>query len=188
MESGANELKYLTYILSLLIGFFSLLVGFFTFQINKQKVNDEWLKSFNELHQSFWQEPDFAMIRAFIANNDEYIKLEKILIKHMGKSKAVTSSEYSSLEQLDKFFNFLLRAREVAKKLHKSELWKNLYFQYWMDEIALSERHYLWIYFNNFYQEDAVLSLLPEIPEEKFQSFKQECAKIQTRHCHFRKR
>jgi hypothetical protein len=55
---------------------------------------------------------------------------------------------YPNLEKVDKFFNFLIRAREVSKELEgHRDLWERVLFQYWLDTIVTAKRHLLWVYY-----------------------------------------
>lgn len=78
---------------------------------------------------------------------------------------------------MDKFFNFLLRAREVADELggHR-DLWERIYFQYWMNDIIRLRRHQLWIYFTKFYEGNAA-SLPITLAPGDLEEFEKECAK-----------
>ena len=79
---------------------------------------------------------------------------------------------------MDKFFNFLIRAREVSKDLgsHR-ELWERVLFQYWLDTIVTATRHSLWLY----YTRSLTLNFPPRsarIDPGVLRRFEADCAAI----------
>src|SRR5262245_30287910 len=88
----------------------TILVALFGLFLNFKQRQDSWVRSFNELHQAFWQDGDFEKVRAWIANDQEYSKLDPILQKRFSGRGKLSGEEYKELERLDKFFNLLLRA------------------------------------------------------------------------------
>jgi hypothetical protein len=114
----------------------------------KRQRDDAWFHAFNSLHESFWNDDDLKYLRACIANDASYAGLEPILKKHLQGRDRLSEDEYPKLEKVDKFFNFLIRAREVSKELgsHR-ELWERVLFQYWLDTIVTAKRHWLWLYY-----------------------------------------
>ncbi|MDP2209428.1 MAG: hypothetical protein Q8K98_11775 [Bacteroidota bacterium] len=139
-------------IVQCIIGIASIAIAYYVYKLEKQKRLDAWYKTFNELHQYFWNDADFTDVRSIIANNDKYNEIDIILKKRLAEIKNITQIEYKALEKMDKFFNFMLRAHEVTKELRQDKnLWRYLYFHYWINEIINAKRYSLYKYYERFY-------------------------------------
>jgi hypothetical protein len=161
-------------------GIASALVALFVYFLYRTQRKESWLKYFNELHQFFWTDEDFKTVRSWLASDVKYEKeLKNILEKRLKGRDYVSIEEYISLDKLDKFFNFLVRAKEVNPEFKKQrELWERLYFQYWFNEIALADRKYLWLYYQDNYKlVHKILFLEPnvDLSIDKMNSFINGC-------------
>src|SRR6185369_2119085 len=162
-----------------LTGVASVAIAIFLARLGVKQRQDAWFKAFNELHHAFWNDGAMATVREWIANDDAYGALDAALMKRLASRADVTAAEYKMLEVLDKFFNFLLRAREVASELESHrDLWGRIYFQFWFDEILLAKRHRLWAYYVRFYRANTEV-LIPSLSAEAIAAFEQEVAAVQ---------
>jgi hypothetical protein len=152
-------------------------IAVFAHRLSHRQRIDTWVRTFTDMHRLFWQDDDFGKVRAWIANDQCYFELEKILCLRLLKDgrSTVSPQGYSSLEKLDKFLNFLLAAHDTTDHISEGErFWDELYFQFWVDEIVRANRHYLWIYWQDYYIEYANL-IPPKVPQHKFEEFKFAC-------------
>lgn len=139
-------------ILQLIIGSASIIIASYVYKLNKQARSDNWYKTFNELHEAFWNDADFAKMREWIINDFEYSKIHEILKRRFFYGNHFDKEEYRDIEVIDKFFNFMLKAQEVGTQLNENDrLWEKLYFNYWVDDIINKERYLLWKYYQIYY-------------------------------------
>lgn len=155
--------------------FIGIAIAWCVYRLDQGQREDSWLRAFNELHQQFWKDRDFATVRAWLANDSAYQELEPTLEERLIARKLTEKIDYGKLEKLDKFFNFLLRTRNVIEQLPKhQDMWKRLYFQFWLDQIVDAGRHHLWIYFKKFYIEHDA-----DLPLRKDKIFTEECRQLE---------
>ena len=176
--SEMTAVQVLAGFLESLTGVASVFIAFFLFRLGKKQRSDSWFRSFNEIHHAFWVDEDFESVRGMIANDERYRELDSVLEKRFKGRDHVSAEEYRTLEAVDKFFNFLLRAREVADELggHR-DLWERIYFQYWVNAIIEIGRHRLWMYFMKYYEENA--AYLPvTVGEEVMEAFRRQCTAL----------
>jgi hypothetical protein len=174
-----KTLEAIAQVLAGFTGVGALMIAYYAFRITRKQRNDSWFQSFNSLHELFWQDADFRLVRSCIANDASYAELESILRNRSQGRDQLSQSEYVHLERLDKFFNFLLRAREVSEELEgHRDLWQRIYFQYWLDSIVIAKRHQLWLYFNTHYKQNVPLLSLTVEPS-LLRQFEAECAALQ---------
>lgn len=109
--------------------------------LERAQRTDSWLRTFRDHHELFWSDEDMATVRSWIACDQAYGELEAVLSKRLTDPRSISAEEYLSLETLDRFFNFLLRARLAYQRGSRSQrLWDQLYLQYWLDEIESRNR------------------------------------------------
>jgi hypothetical protein len=172
-------------ILNAFAGITSAFVALFVYLLYNTQRKETWLKYFNELHQFFWTDEDLKTVRSWLASDAKYEdELKFILEKRLKGRNFVNSGEYVSLDKLDKFFNFLVRAKEVNPEFKKQrELWEHLYFQYWFNEIALADRKHLWLYYlDNYRLVHKILYLEPnaDLSIDKMNTFIAECDRLKS--------
>ena len=102
-----NIYEFSFLILQCIIGTASIVIAIYVFKLNHLRREDSWVKSFNELHNQFWNDDSFKKVRSWIANDNDYQNLEAILIKRLIGRQNVTKIEYEVLDNLDKLFYFL---------------------------------------------------------------------------------
>ena len=100
-----------------LTGVGAIFLAYYAYRLTKRQRDDAWFHAFTTLHESFWNDDDLKYVRACIANDADYAELEPILRKHLHGRNQLSRYEYPNLQKVDKFFNFLIRAREVSKEL-----------------------------------------------------------------------
>jgi hypothetical protein len=148
-------------LLSSLIGLAGgLIAAVLVYKFSRQQARESWLRTYKELHEFFWSDSDFQEIRAWLACNRSYAKIQPILEKRQliakehGLSDSLSEEEYKMLERLDRFLNFLLRVIVINPDFkRRKDLWDKLYFQYWLDQFYHPNRPELRWYFEEFYEE-----------------------------------
>ena len=140
----------LSIVLTAIFGLISSFMAYLAYLLNKQTRTDNFAKSFNELHSQFWNDNDFVEVRSWLANDFGYEQIKPTLIKKNIKDDSLTLTEYTILEKLDKFMNFMVRAEEVGFQLAKKGLWEKLNFKHWI--IRSKERTELWEYYTLHYK------------------------------------
>lgn len=134
-------LQTLTQVLSSLISIFGVLVALFAYRLAARKQTDAWFQALNDFHQYFWDDQDLKQVRTWIANDQAYLYLESIIGKRLKGRINLDEDQYSELEKIDKFFNFIQRVYIVSQQLgNQQELWKRLYFQYWILVLSILDR------------------------------------------------
>lgn len=151
---------------------------------NRQQKRGSWLAVFNDLHRQFWEDDQLARMRARLACDTEYDKLKIVIEKRLKDSVHLKADEYAFLEDLDKFFNFLLRVKVVNPQLGRcSKLWDDLYFQYWINKIYESRRYHIWVYFEAYYRKESIylLNVEPDSANrEQYDQFIARCNQIKS--------
>lgn len=154
LEGSMNEwFEYIVSFMGLAITIATSIRAFHTHRLAKQQRIDAWLRTFQNIHEKFWGDDDFATVREWLACPESYEKNAKeALAARSGSIDARTGLEhYSTLEKIDKFLNLLQRAFAVRQKLDDSKLWDRLFFGFWLAR-ALEEDDLHW-YVRTFYKD-----------------------------------
>ncbi|QDU52949.1 hypothetical protein [Gimesia panareensis] len=153
-----DAIDFFIKILASLAGIAAPVIAWFVFNLNRQKRDDTWFRAFDELHDKFWNDPDFISVRAWIANDAAYERIEEIFKLRQNGRGNITTDQYTQLERFDRFLNFLLRANAVGERLRdRRTLWANLNFGYWVTEMKSSARPKLRDYFIEHYVKRGVI-------------------------------
>lgn len=157
----------LSQILQWLPGVMGALIAWLGYKLSRQQSRESWLRTYKDLHEAFWSDPDFREIRAWLACDAAYSRLCPILSKRRQIDEGVqpalslTEDEYAQLERLDRFLNFLMRVVVVNPEFKRQKsLWTKLYFDYWLAQFGRATRSELTWYLQRFYPDLAVM--LPE--------------------------
>ena len=114
---------------------------------------DTWLENLNHLHSLFWEDADFKKVREWLASDNAYADLQRSIEARFLHPEDMSTSDYGRIELLDKFFNFLIRVRLVDSQLQsKRDLWEELLFRFWLDEMSERQRWHMLIYFQHFFR------------------------------------
>lgn len=108
-------------------------IAYLLYQFQRQQAEDSWLETFRELHAEFWNDPDMAKVRNWIACDEAYQELEPVLRKRAGGQ--VAASEYEKLEKVDKFCAFMIRIVRISAKTMTKEhkqMWNEVFYRYWL--------------------------------------------------------
>jgi hypothetical protein len=145
--------------LNSLMGLVLVFIAALGIKLSRQQARDSWLRTYKELHETFWSEPDFQEVRAWLANEVTYATVKPVLKKRQAMANnqeacSLPLEEYEVLEKLDKFLNFLLAVIIINPEFKKRvDLWQNLYFDYWLKKFGDSNRPELGWYLKEFYRE-----------------------------------
>jgi hypothetical protein len=130
-------------------------------RLKRQQRADSWLTQLNELHKQFWDDPDFATVRRWLASDKAYEELRAALDTRFTRPAELSAEAYQQIEILDKFVNFLIRVRLVDSNLNADhDLWTELSFHFWFDAIADRGRWHIVVYLQHFFPGRA----LPALP------------------------
>jgi len=165
-------LKLISQLLQGLTGIAGIVIAALVYKFSRQQDRESWLRTYKELHETFWSDPDFRTIRAWLASNDAYSTIQPILEKRRliddgpKIAEILNEEEYKVLEKFDRFLNFLLRVIVINPEFkRRRDLWDKLYFQYWLDRFYDPNRPELKWYFDNFYQR--IYKTLGILPREE---------------------
>ncbi len=115
----------------------SAIIAFLAFQLNRQNSQEPWVVTFRELHKEFWNDEDYAKVRAWLCCDEAYKKeLEPVLAKRL--SGQVSIEEYLVIEKLDKFFALMLRVvymHSEGMNLEQQTLFKSLNYYWWLHKV-----------------------------------------------------
>lgn len=162
--------QFISILLPSLLGLAGVLIAAgLVYKFSRQQARESWLRTYKELHEFFWSDPDFREIRAWLACTDAYAKIQPVLEKRQlidkenRPSDSISEEEYKKLEKLDRFLNFLLRVIVLNPEFkRRRDLWDKLYFQYWLDQFYHPSRPELRWYFGEFYEDIyKTLGILP---------------------------
>ena len=153
--------------MGLVITGLGVLIGWLGLRHSHQLARDSWLRTYKDLHEVFWSDPDFPKIRAWLACDSAYSQVVPVLRKRMkidqepAAQLSLTEDEYAQLEKLDRFLNFMMRVITVLKPefTRRKDLWTKLYFDYWLAQFGKESRRELAWYLERFYPD--LTSLLP---------------------------
>ena len=139
-------------------------VAVFVYILSRQQLRDSWLQTYKELHETFWSDSTFRNVRAWLACDSAYEPLRAVLEKRRAIDEQrlsptnLTQEEYSFLESLDRFFNFLIRVIVINPQFkRRPDLWKKLFFDYWL--LQVTKRSELLWYLRRFYEDELFLML-----------------------------
>jgi len=143
----------------ILISFAGLLVAIAVYFLSKQQLRESWLKNYGEIHTIFWNDEDIKTIRYCIAYEKAYEDLRRVLVRRRelyedvdGSVEPLVQEEYVLIDKLDKFLNLFERAAGIRPELNKyRDLWKDLFFQAWLDYCLNPDRSELNWYMEKFY-------------------------------------
>ncbi len=165
-------LQLISTLLATLTGMASIVIAALAYKFSRQQARESWLRTYKELHETFWSDPDFRKIRAWLACNRSYSTIQPVLVKRQLIDKglkpveSLSEEEYKVLEKLDRFLNFLLRVIVINPEFkRRKDLWDKLYFQYWLERFYDSSRPELRWYFGKFYE--GIYNTLGVLPPER---------------------
>ncbi len=136
-------------------------------QLARRQRADAWLENLNHLHGQFWEDPDFAEVREWLASDAAYVALRESIEVRFLRPAHLSRDDYRRIDLLDKFFNFLIRVRLVDSQLDADrDLWGEMSFSFWLEVIGKHDRWHLWVYCKHFFGETRIGRLL-STPEER---------------------
>ncbi len=147
-------------IISTLVSFAGFLVAFAVYQLSKQHLRESWLKNYGEIHTIFWNDDDIKAIRHCVTYDSAYESLKATLLHEQeieeqptDKTQPLKEEEYVLLDKLDKFLNLFERAGGIRPEITKyRDLWRDLFFQAWLDYCLAPNRPELVWYIHKNYQ------------------------------------
>ena len=151
--------EFLNILLQAFIGLAGILVAFAVYQHSKQLEQNNWQKLFIDINESFWNDEEIKQARYWLAYPRAYKELRQILIhrqsidEHQEKAKELTKVEYIKLDILDKYLSLLTRIVGVNPDLPRHrELWKAVFFKYWLDKCFEVDRPELIWYIKSYFE------------------------------------
>jgi hypothetical protein len=155
--------SFLTAVFTAITGIAGTIIAVQLYALNRHQHKDAWIKTYTDLHQSFWNDPVMAKVRYWINYDRAYLEIKPILQKRRnindGKlaQEELQESEYKCLDDLDKFYNLVLEVKALNAHLKvkfDQEFWTRLYFNYWASKrIQDEKRAELRWYVERFYPE-----------------------------------
>ena len=147
-------------IFKIILGVAGFFISWAVLRQSKQQMKDTWIRSYAEIHSTFWNDPTIQEVRCWLAYPKAYNDLRSILLKRQALCKApggrtqLTYKEYSKLDKLDKYLNILLRAVTLNRKIYlKKDFWNALHFKYWLCACLESRKPELIWYVQKFYSQ-----------------------------------
>jgi hypothetical protein len=130
-------------------------------QLARRQRTDAWLQNLNQLHGEFWDDPDLAEVREWLASGPAYEALRQSIEVRFLRPEEMSPADYHRIELLDKFFNFLIRVRLVDSELGAElDLWSELSFSFWLKAITDRSRWHLLVYFEHTFANTRLGPLL----------------------------
>jgi hypothetical protein len=82
------------------------------FKFTRRSMETSWVEGFRRLYGDFWNDPDAASVRSWIASDTIYEeKLTPVLVRRMehwkDKKNLLNQEEYAVIEKLDNFLHCL---------------------------------------------------------------------------------
>jgi hypothetical protein len=152
-------------------GIANVVIAYFVLRLRSQQARESWLRTYKDLHESFWSEPDFREVRTWLACNQSYAHVQYVFERRRlldDTIDSVSEEEYPVLEKLDRFLNFLRRVTVIDPefKERRCGLWKDLYFEYWLRQFDDPLRSDMRWYLIRFYESlnDLLKTSLREAP------------------------
>ncbi|HET9911651.1 MAG TPA: hypothetical protein VFQ13_07170 [Anaerolineales bacterium] len=149
----------LSLLLQTFVGLAGVFVALAVYQHSKRLQQDNWQRLFSDIHASFWNDKEIKQARHWLAYPRAYREIRKILIQrqkidvNLQEAKELTEVEYTKLDILDKYLSLLTRIVGVNPDLPKQrELWKSVFFKYWMDKCFEEDRPELVWYIQNYFE------------------------------------
>jgi|YNPBryulayer2012_1023412.scaffolds.fasta_scaffold29435_1 hypothetical protein len=154
------------------LGIVGLLISWALYQQSKQRAKDTWLRTYAEIHSSFWNDPEIQQVRYWLAYPSAYKAIKEVLIKRRLIDNGAENipdlvhEEYEMLDKLDKYLNLLLRAITInPKTLPEYDMWNALHFKYWLNACLDTRRDELIWYISKFYPQLYEFGQRPELRE-----------------------
>jgi hypothetical protein len=149
----------LNILLQSFIGSAGILVAFAVYRHSKQLEQNNWQKLFIDINESFWNDEEIKQARYWLAYPKAYREISQILTHRQSidtnpkATKELTKTEYMKLDILDKYLSLLTRIVGVNPDLPKHrELWKAVFFKYWLDKCFDVDRPELVWYIKNYFE------------------------------------
>lgn len=149
---------------------------FVAYRFTRQQQQESWLRTFQEMHKAFWDEPKMQRIRTWIACDSAYQKqLLPILVKRLlikepeinltaaeyqlvgltANDLELTADDYQLIDDLDTFLNLVIRVDALVRELKLlrdiEETWKQLSLDWWLREFVQKRPGLIW-YSATFYK------------------------------------
>ncbi len=126
------------------------------FNITRRQAEDAWIDRFRVLYAEFWLNPDIAVVREWIINENAYKELEAVLIlRNSNILCEVPHADHEKLDKIDRFCAIIARIQSFDERRiprHQRALWtKQLNGAFWVAKIRL--RAELAKYVKNHWQE-----------------------------------
>ncbi len=119
----------------------------------RKTTDTNWLDTFRKLYEEYWKSDEMARMRKYLASEDEYAKLEAILIKRLADAtNKLDTHENDILELVDRFCALMIRILsfgEVSTKPRQKSLYNPL-FNYWI--VTIKKRRQLMLYLENCWE------------------------------------
>ena len=151
--------EFLNNLLQSFIGLAGILVAFAVYRHSKQLEQNNWQKLFIDINESFWNDEEIKQARYWLAYPKAYREISQILTHRQNidtnpkVTKELTKTEYIKLDILDKYLSLLTRIVGVNPDLPKHrELWKAVFFKYWLDKCFETDRPELIWYIENYFE------------------------------------
>lgn len=149
--------------LAFVVGVIGSIIAYFVYKLGRHQQKETWVRTYREIHETFWNDPIMAKVRYWINYDRAYLEIKPILQKRKiideGSlaQEELLESEYKCLDDLDKFYNLALEVAALnshTKIKFEQDFWKHLYFDYWVsDRIRDEKRKELQWYVERFYPE-----------------------------------
>lgn len=148
-------------VIGVVITFIGVVIAGLVHRHSIQQARESWLRTYKELHEAFWSDPDFREIRSWLACDSAYSIIQPIMKKRQliaekpSASASISVEEYQVLEKLDRFLHFLLRIAVLNPEFeNRRDLWDKLYFGYWLKKFNhQQQRPELKWYYEEFYKQ-----------------------------------
>lgn len=147
-------------ILQGIIGLAGVVIAGLVYALSRQQKREAWLRTYKELHETFWSDVDFKDVRAWLACDESYSKIRPVFKKRQAIDEEgsvageLSEEEYRVLEKMDRFLNFLMRVVVINPEFkRRRDLWEKLYFDYWLMQFGIPSRPELAWYLRKFYGE-----------------------------------
>jgi hypothetical protein len=153
------------------------IIAAYVYGLSRQQRTEAWIKTYQELHETFWTDLKIARVRSWLAPGAAYeeirnvIQLRRAIDDEAEQPARLRPTDYEALEALDRFLNFLVRVFAVTPQvMHPTPIAEALYFQYWLDQFRAKGREELFWYVSRFYPVLSARLEAPAVSETKAQS------------------
>ena len=156
---GIGQLQGADVLVTAILGGVGILVSWAVYRQTEQSATDTWLRTFADIHKSFWDDDDIREVRKWLAYPALYEReLKSVLVRRMadpgvlGSFDGFDESDYAVLDRLDKYLNTILRAITLDPEVQRHrDLWNALHFKYWLNVCLDGSRPELLAYVKKFY-------------------------------------